>query len=237
MPLPKLEVPTYQCELPSTGQTIKYRPFLVKEEKVLLVAMESEDEQQIQQAIVDLLKGCIVSRLKVEKLAMFDLEYLFLMIRSKSVGEELELKVTCTDDNETQVDVAIDLNEIKVVKPDGHSDSVYINDDITVKMKYPSLDQFIKNNFAQQEQSPDQVFELIADCIDQIIDGEDVYEAANSSRKELVGFLESLTSKQFESVQEFFSNMPKLTHTFSVINPNTKAECEYTLEGLASFFG
>ena len=153
MPLPKLEVPTYQCELPSTGQTIKYRPFLVKEEKVLLVAMESEAEQQIQQAIVDLLKGCIVSRLKVEKLAMFDLEYLFLMIRSKSVGEELELKVTCTDDNETQVDVAIDLNEIKVVKPDDHSDSVYINDDITVKMKYPSLDQFIKNNFAQQEQS------------------------------------------------------------------------------------
>lgn len=237
MPLPKLDVPTYSCELPSTGQTIKYRPFLVKEEKVLLLALESEDNKQIQDAVVSLLTNCIQSRLSVKKLAMFDLEYLFLKIRAKSVGEELELKVTCTDDNETKVDVTIDLEDVSVVKPDNHSDTVYLSDNICVKMKYPSLDQFIKNNFGETETSSEEVFELIAECIDQIIDGDEVYESANCSKKELVEFLDSLTSKQFEAMQEFFVNMPKLSHSFSVVNPNTKERCDYTLEGLASFFG
>tara|TARA_Y100000361_G_scaffold84991_1_gene75390 strand:+ start:15380 stop:16090 length:711 start_codon:yes stop_codon:yes gene_type:complete len=236
MPLPKLEVPTYTTELPSTGQTIKYRPFLVKEEKVLLTAIESEDEKQIQDAVLSLLKSCITSRIRLEKLAMFDLEYLFLQIRAKSVSEELELKVICNDDETTEVDVKIDLNDVNVTKPDDHTKQVYINDSVTILMNYPSIDQFIKSNFST-EQTAEEVFDLIADCIEQIIDGDEVYEASAASKKELVHFLESLTSKQFESVQTFFQTMPKLKHSFKVLNPNTKVESEYTLEGLASFFG
>ena len=236
MPLPKIEVPTFTTELPSTGQTIKFRPFLVKEEKVLLLALESEDQKQITDAIVTLLTNCIQSRLKVRNLAMFDLEFLFLQIRGKSVGEDLELKLTCSDDNETVVDVAINVDDVKVFKPEEASDMVHITDDITVKMKYPSLDQFIKNNFTQ-EQSQEQVFELVANCIDQVIEGEEVHESTNYSKKEMQAFLDGLTSKQFENMQTFFANMPKLTHTINVTNPNTGKESEYTLEGLASFFG
>tara|TARA_B100000073_G_scaffold346170_1_gene356930 strand:+ start:2073 stop:2783 length:711 start_codon:yes stop_codon:yes gene_type:complete len=236
MPLPKIDVPTYTCALPSTGQTIKYRPFLVKEEKVLLMAMESEDEKQIQDAIVNLLSHCITSRIKVERLSMFDLEYLFLKIRSKSVGEELNLTVTCQDDGETKVETTIDLEEVEVKIPDGHSKQIYVSDNISIMMKYPSMEQFIKNNFGG-EQTSEEVFDIIADCIDQVIDGDEVYESANCSKKELTTFLESLTSKQFENVQEFFATMPKLSHTFDVINPNTKERNEFTLEGLAAFFG
>ncbi len=238
MPLPKIEVPTYTTELPSTGQTIKYRPFLVKEEKVLLMAMESDDEKQITNAVVNLLTNCIQSRIKVKTLAMFDLEFLFLQIRGKSVSEDLSLKVTCTDDNETVVDVSINLDDVKVEKPEGASDIVYINDQISVKMKYPQLNQFVKNNFSQQAlQNPDEVFDLIADCVEQIIDGDEVHEACNSTKKELVEFLNSLTSKQFENMQNFFVSMPKLKHTINVKNPNTGVDNEYVLEGLAAFFG
>ena len=236
MPLPKIDVPTYTCALPSTGQTIKYRPFLVKEEKVLLMAMESEDEKQIQDAIVNLLSHCITSRIKVERLSMFDLEYLFLKIRSKSVGEELNLTVTCQDDGETKVETTIDLEEVEVKIPDGHSKQIYVSDNISIMMKYPSMEQFIKNNFGG-EQTSEEVFDIIADCIDQVIDGDEVHESANCSKKELITFRESLTSKQFENVQEFFVTMPKLSHTFDVINPNTKERNEFTLEGLAAFFG
>lgn len=237
MALPKLDVPSYTAVLPSTGQTVKYRPFLVKEEKTLLLALESEDQKQIQDAVVTLLTNCITSRLNIKRLAMFDLEYLFLKIRAKSVSESLELKVTCTDDNETQVDVEIDLEDVEVLIPKEHTDIVELTEDVSVKMKYPSLDQFIKNNFGDTETKPEEVFELIAECIDQIIDGDEVHESSSSSKKELIAFLDSLTSQQFLNIQEFFATMPKLTHTFSVVNPNTKERCEYTLEGLASFFG
>ena len=237
MSLPKLEVPSYTTTLPSTGQPIKYRPFLVKEEKTLLLALESEDDKQIQDAVVTLLTNCITSRLNVKKLAMFDLEYLFLKIRSKSVSEELELKITCTDDNETQVDHVINLEDVEVVKPENHSRTIHLTDDVAIAMKYPSLDQFIKNNFGAAETSPDEVFELIADCIDQIIEGDEIHEASSSSKKELMGFIDGLTSQQFEKMQAFFVNMPKLQHKFSVVNPNTKERCDYQLEGLASFFG
>ena len=237
MALPKLEVPSYTAVLPSTGQTIKYRPFLVKEEKTLLLALESDDQKQIQDAVVTLLSNCITSRLNIKKLAMFDLEYLFLKIRAKSVSESLELKVTCTDDNETQVDVEIDLEDVEVTSPKEHTDIIELTEDVSVKMKYPSLDQFVKNNFGEDETSPEEVFEMIAECIDQIIDGDDVHEASSSTKKELIAFIDSLTSQQFLKMQEFFASMPKLTHTFSVINPNTQERCEYTLEGLASFFG
>ena len=236
MPLPKIEVPTYTTELPSTGQTIKFRPFLVKEEKVLLMAMESEDDKQITDAVCTLLTNCIQSRLKVRTIPMFDLEFLFLQIRGKSVSEQLDLKITCTDDNETVVDVSIDLDDVKVKKPEGITDMVKITDAITVKMKYPQLDTFVKNNFSTNPK-PEEAFEVIAQCIDQIIEGDTVHEASNATKKELTGFLDSLTSKQFENLQKFFANMPKLSHTVNVKNPNTGVDNEYTIEGLASFFG
>ena len=236
MPLPTIEVPTYTTALPSTGQTIKFRPFLVKEEKILLMAMESEDEKQITDAVVTLLTNCIQSRIKVRHLPMFDLEYLFLQIRGKSVSEELELKITCNDDNETQVDVTINLEDVEVVKPKGVKDTIKITDDIAIKLQYPRVDTFIKSNFTQNAK-PEQAFDIITQCIDKIIEGDQVHEAANATKKELTAFLDSLTSKQFEKLQEFFANMPKLTHTFNVKNPNTGVDNEYTLEGLASFFG
>ena len=236
MPLPKIEVPTYTTELPSTGQTIKFRPFLVKEEKVLLMAMESEDEKQITDAVCTLLTNCIQSRLKVRTLPMFDLEFLFLQIRGKSVSEELDLKITCRDDNETVVDVQIQLDDVKVVKPEGITDMIKVTDNIAVKMKYPQLDTFVKSNFSQNSK-PEEAFDVIIQCIDQIIEGDEVHEACNATKKELNGFLDSLTSKQFENLQKFFTNMPKLSHTLLVKNPNTGSEDEYTIEGLAAFFG
>tara|TARA_B100000902_G_C27244077_1_gene881632 strand:+ start:751 stop:1464 length:714 start_codon:yes stop_codon:yes gene_type:complete len=236
MPLPKIEVPTYTTELPSTGQTIKFRPFLVKEEKVLLMAMESEDDKQITDAVCTLLTNCIQSRLKVRTLPMFDLEFLFLQIRGKSVSEELDLKITCRDDNETVVDVQIQLDDVKVVKPEGITDMIKVTDNIAVKMKYPQLDTFVKSNFSQNSK-PEEAFDVIIQCIDQIIEGDEVHEACNATKKELNGFLDSLTSKQFENLQKFFTNMPKLSHTLLVKNPNTGSEDEYTIEGLAAFFG
>jgi len=236
MPLPKIEVPTFTTELPSTGQTIKFRPFLVKEEKVLLMAMETDDDKQITDAVCTLLTNCIQSRVKVRNLPMFDLEFLFLQIRGKSVSEELELKITCRDDNETVVDVSINLDDVKVVKPEGVTDMVQITDGITVKMKYPQLDTFVKSNFSQNAK-PEEAFDVIIECIDQIIEGDEVHEACNASKKELNTFLDSLTSKQFENLQQFFINMPKLSHTFNVKNPNTGSNEEYTIEGLAAFFG
>jgi hypothetical protein len=236
MPLPKIEVPTYTTELPSTGQTIKFRPFLVKEEKVLLMAMESEDDKQITDAVCTLLTNCIQSRLKVRTLPMFDLEFLFLQIRGKSVSEELDLKITCRDDNETVVDVQIQLDDVKVVKPEGITDMIKVTDNIAVKMKYPQLDTFVKSNFSQNAK-PEEAFDVIIQCIDQIIEGDEVHEACNATKKELNGFLDSLTSKQFENLQKFFTNMPKLSHTLLVKNPNTGSEDEYTIEGLAAFFG
>ena len=236
MPLPKIEVPTYTTELPSTGQTIKFRPFLVKEEKVLLMAMESEDDKQITDAVCTLLTNCIQSRIKVRTLPMFDLEFLFLQIRGKSVSEELDLKITCRDDNETVVDVQIQLDDVKVVKPEGITDMIKVTDNIAVKMKYPQLDTFVKSNFSQNSK-PEEAFDVIIQCIDQIIEGDEVHEACNATKKELNGFLDSLTSKQFENLQKFFANMPKLSHTLTVKNPNTGNEDEYTIEGLAAFFG
>ena len=236
MPLPKIEVPTYTTELPSTGQTIKFRPFLVKEEKVLLMAMESEDDKQITDAVCTLLTNCIQSRIKVRTLPMFDLEFLFLQIRGKSVSEELDLKITCRDDNETVVDVQIQLDDVKVIKPEGITDMIKVTDNIAVKMKYPQLDTFVKSNFSQNSK-PEEAFDVIIQCIDQIIEGDEVHEACNATKKELNGFLDSLTSKQFENLQKFFANMPKLSHTLTVKNPNTGVDNEYTIEGLAAFFG
>ena len=238
MPLPKIATPTYELELPSTGETIKYRPFLVKEEKLLVIALESEDTKQISTAIRAVIKNCILTRgIKVEQLPTFDIEYLFLNIRGKSVGEELEVNLICPDDGETQVAVTINLDDIKVKKSDNHSNRIQLDDSIMMEMKYPSLDEFIKNNFDLKEQSAmDQSFELIASCIGTIFTEDEVWAAADCTKKELNEFLESMNSSQFKDIEKFFETMPKLSHTVKVKNPNTKKESDVVIEGLASFF-
>ena len=239
MPLPKIVTPTYELELPSSGQTIKYRPFLVKEEKVLVLAMESEDTKQITNAIKAVLKSCVQTKgVKVETLPTFDIEYLFLNIRGKSVGETLEVNIICPDDGETTVAVDIDLDLIQVEKSDDHSNKIKLDANLMMEMKYPSLDQFIKNNFDfKEENQMDQSFQLIATCIDKIYSEEEVWATADCTKKEVNEFLESMNSSQFKEIEKFFETMPKLQHTVEVTNPKTKVKSEVLLEGLASFFG
>ena len=238
MPLPKIATPTYELELPSTGQTVKYRPFLVKEEKVLVIALESEDPKQITTAIKTVIKNCILTKgIKVEALPTFDIEYLFLNIRGKSVGEVIEVNVICPDDETTPAKVEINFDDIKVQKDDKHTNKIKLDDSIMMEMKYPSLDEFIKNNFDLNDTSNmDQSFDLIASCIDKIYTEEEVWVAADCTKKEINDFLESMNSSQFKEIEAFFSTMPKLSHTINVINPKTKVESEVVLEGLASFF-
>ena len=238
MPLPKIVAPTYELELPSTGETIKYRPFLVKEEKVLVIALESEETKQITNAIKSVIKNCILTKgIKVEALPTFDIEYLFLNIRGKSVGESIQVNIICPDDEITEVVAEIDIDSIKVQKDDDHTNQVKIDDNIMMVMKYPSLEQFIKSNFEFKDQNAmDQSFDLIASCIDSICSGEEVWAAADCTKKEVTEFLESMNSSQFKGFEKFFETMPKLSHTIKVTNPNTKVESEVVLEGLASFF-
>ena len=238
MPLPKISTPTYELELPSTGETIQYRPFLVKEEKLLVIALESEDTKQITTAIKTVIKNCILTKnVKVESLPTFDIEYLFLNIRGKSVGEELEVNIICPDDGETQVPVKINLDDIEVQKNEEHSNRIKLDSNIMMEMKYPSLDQFIKNNFDfDNKNAMDQSFELIGSCIVKIYTEDEVWSSADVTKKELSEFLESMNSSQFKDIEKFFETMPKLSHTIKVTNPNTKVESEVVLEGLASFF-
>jgi len=238
MPLPKIATPTYELELPSTGASINYRPFLVKEEKVLVIALESEDNKQITTAIKSVLKNCILSKgIKVEDLPTFDIEYLFLNIRGKSVGEDLEVNIICPDDEKTQVPVTIALDEIEVQKDDKHTNKIKIDDSIMMEMKYPSLEQFIKNNFDFNEKNMmDQSFELIAACIDKVYTEDEVWTAADCTKKEMKDFLEQMNSQQFKEIETFFETMPKLSHTISVTNPKTKVKSDVVLEGLSSFF-
>ena len=238
MPLPKIATPTYELELPSTGQTINYRPFLVKEEKVLVIALESEDNKQITSAIKAVLKNCIITKgIKVESLPTFDIEFLFLNIRGKSVGEELEVNVVCPDDEETQVPVTIDLDEIQVQKNENHTNKIKIDENVMMEMKYPSLDQFIKNNFDLDDKNAmEQSFDLIATSIDKIYTADEVWASADCTKKEMKEFLEGMNSQQFKDIESFFETMPKLSHTISVTNPNTKVKSDVVLEGLASFF-
>jgi len=238
MPLPKIATPTYELELPSTGETVKYRPFLVKEEKVLVIALESEDNKQITNAIKAVLKSCILSKgIKVESLPTFDIEYLFLNIRGKSVGEDLDVNIICPDDNKTQVPVTIALDEIEVQKDENHTNKIKVDDSIMMEMKYPSLEQFIKNNFDFNDKNAmDQSFELIATCIDKIYTEDEVWAAADCTKKEMKDFLEQMNSNQFKEIEKFFETMPKLSHSISVTNPKTKVKSEVVLEGLASFF-
>ena len=236
MALPKIGYPTYELELPSTGKTVKYRPFLVKEEKVLLLALEAEDEKQVTSAVKDLLKNCVISRIKVDQLPSFDLEYLFLKIRAASIGELITLTVTCLDDNETKVEAAINIEDVEVFKPEGHTSKIMFDDTTGIVMKYPSMQQFVNREFLQKELKTEEVYDIIAESIDQIFDGEEVYDSTTTTKKEFRTFVDGLTTKQFEKIQQFYITCPKLSHTFKVVNPNTGKESEYTIEGLQSFF-
>ena len=238
MPLPKISTPSYELELPSTGQVIKYRPFLVREEKLLLIALESEDSKQITTAIKTVIKNCIETKgIKVETLPTFDIEYLFLNIRAKSVGEEIEVNIICPDDEDTTVKVKLNVDEIKVTKNSDHKNIIKIDDNIMMEMKYPSLEQFIKSNFDFSEKNTmEQSFELISDCIDKIYTEEEVWSTSDVTKKELIEFLEQMNSSQFKEIETFFETMPKLSHKIEVTNPNTKVKSEVVLEGLSSFF-
>ena len=232
MSLPTLNVPTYNLTVPSTKQRIKYRPFVVKEEKILLLALESEDDAQIAEALKSIVCSCVTTKdFDFNKLASFDIEYIFLNIRAKSVGEIIELFLTCPDDNETEVKVNINVEDIKVKFDKGHSKTVKISDDLWVDLKYPGIDTFLgpQNNL-------DDTFTFIAKSIEKIYNEEDVWDDSTTTVDEFVSFLENMSSKQFNDVQNFFQTMPSLKHEVKITNPNTKVESSYTIEGLANFF-
>ena len=237
MPLPTIVTPTYELTLPSNGKKVKYRPFLVKEEKILILAIESGDPKDITRAIKDVLKNCISTRgIKVDELPTFDIEYLFLNIRAKSVGESVELIVRCPDDGVTEVNATVYIDEIKVRKDKNHSTDIKLDDTYTLRMKYPSLEQFVNENFSFSA-DVDSTFEIVASCIDVVFSEDEAWEAKECTKKELVAFVEQFNSSQFKEVEKFFDTMPKLSHTITVTNPNTGVENEVTLEGLSSFFG
>ena len=239
MPLPKINTPTYELVLPSNGKKIKYRPFLVREEKILIMAMESEDMKQITNAIVQILSDCIISKdVKVESLSTFDIEYLFLNVRGKSVGETVEVNITCPDDGETQVEMVIDIDSIKVQKIKGHKNIIKLDDNLSMKLKYPSLEQFVENNFevSETQSSVGQSLSMITSCIEMVYNNDESWEATDCTKEELEEFIEQLNTKQFKEIENFFTTMPKLSHTIVVKNPNTGMESEVVLEGLASFF-
>jgi len=241
MPLPTIATPTYELILPSTGKKLKYRPFLVREEKLLILALESKNQVEITNSVKDVLKECVLTRgVKIDDLPTFDIEYLFLNIRAKSVGEDINLIVTCPDDKETEVKVTIYVDEIKVIKSKDHNKDIKLDKDMTLRMKYPSLSQFIENNFDTEDESKttvDKTFQLIADCMDTVFTKEDAWDSKDYTPDERLQFIEQLSSKQFKDIEKFFATMPKLSHTIEVTNPNTKKKNSIVLEGLADFFG
>ena len=240
MPLPTIATPTYELILPSTGKKIKYRPFLVKEEKILILALESQDQSEITNAVKDVLKKCILTRgIKIDGLPTFDIEYIFLNIRAKSIGESIKVIVTCPDDRKTEVPVTIYVDEIEVSKPEGHTTDIVLDKTMTLRMKYPSLSQFIESNFdvsMTAEETVEKTFKVIADCMDTVFTAEDAWEAKDYTTKERLAFIEQLSSKQYKDVERFFSTMPKLSHSVEVENPNTGVKNTVVLEGLADFF-
>ena len=241
MPLPTIATPTYELTLPSTGKKVKYRPFLVKEEKLLILALDSKDQLEITNSVKDVLKKCVLTRgIKIDDLPTFDIEYLFLNIRAKSVGEDINLVVTCPDDKKTEVPVTIYVDEIEVIKSKEHKKDITLDKDMTLRMKYPSLNQFIENNFDVEDNPQTTVsktFQLVADCMETVFTKEDAWDSNDYSPEERMQFIEQLSSKQFKEVEKFFATMPKLSHTIEVTNPKTKKKSSIVLEGLADFFG
>jgi len=241
MPLPTIETPTYELKLPSSNKKIKYRPFLVKEEKILILSLESKNQSEITNAVTDVLKKCILTKgVDVDDLPTFDIEYVFLNIRAKSIGEDIKLTVTCPDDNETKVPVTIYVDEIKVQKQRGHKTDIVLDDKMTLRMKYPSLNQFIESNFDTDDEPEtvvDKTFKIVAESMDTVFNEEDAWEAKDYSLDERIKFVEQLNSKQYKEVERFFETMPKLSHTIEVVNPKTNQKGSVVLEGLADFFG
>ena len=237
MPLPKIVTPTFELTLPSNKKKVKYRPFLVKEEKILILAIESGGMKEITMAIKDVLKNCVLTRgVKIDELPTFDIEYLFLNIRARSIGESIDLLITCPDDGKTKVNTQIYIDEVEVKTDKDHTTDIKIDDTYTMRLKYPSLDQFVDENF-NFEKETDNTFSLVASCIEMVFSKDEAWEAKDSTQEELVSFLEQLNSFQFKEIQKFFETMPKLTHDIEVENPETKVKSTVTLEGLASFFG
>ena len=235
MALPTMDLPTYELVVPSNKKKIKFRPFLVKEEKILLMALETDDEKNIKNAVYELLKACITTRIKLESLATFDLEYIFLNIRAVSVGEIVQMNITCQDDEKTEVKYNLNLTDVKVTFPEGHENKIMLTDNTGVIMKYPSFDGFIESQFTENKDFD--VIKVIAESIDQIFQEEEVFDESTTSKKEFIQFVESLTNSQLEKIQAFFETSPRLEHKFKVTNPNTGVESDYTLRGLQSFFG
>ena len=237
MALPKISTPTYELTVPSTGKNIRYRPFLVKEEKILIIAMESQSEKQIAQAVTDVLSNCILTKgVEVNDLSTFDIEFLFLNIRGKSVGETVDVMITCPDDNETKVPVQVNLDDIKVITNEDHERDIPLDGSLTMRMKYPAMGEFVKNNFNTDMQVND-TFDLVISCIEQVFSEEESWAASDCTKKELNEFLEQLDSNQFKQIEQFFETMPKLSHSIKVTNPKTKVVNNIVLEGLNAFFG
>ena len=237
MALPKVALPTYDLHLPSNGKVIKYRPFVVKEEKLLLLALESEDESTITGAVMDLLKNCVNSRIKIDSLPIFDLEYLFLNIRAVSVGEDVDMTITCKDDNKTQVKYTFSLLDVKVERPEGNDPKIMISEEMGIIFRYPSFNEFIDSSIIAKTLDPESYIDTISGCVDQIFDGEEVYDSSTTKPKEFREFIEGLTTAQFKKVTQFFETIPRLEYKFNITNPETGVESEYVINGLQNFFG
>ena len=238
MPLPKIATPYYDLTLPSSGEKIEYRPFLVKEEKLLVLAMETQDQKQITKAIKEVIKSCVRGEINVARLPTFDIEYLFLNIRGKSVGEEIELTVTAPDDDITEVPIVINIDDIEVIKNEEHKSDIDLGEGLMMRLKYPSLEQFISDNFDMSgDGGVTQTFDMVAACVDTIYSAEEAWSTEDVTKKELQDFLDQLNTKQFQEIEKFFTTMPKLSHTVTIKNPKTKKKSEVVLEGLSSFFG
>ena len=237
MPLPKISTPTYELEIPSTKKKIRYRPFLVKEEKILIIAMESQSDTEIANAVKDVLSTCILTKgVKVDTLSTFDIEYLFLNIRGKSVGEDVEVMVTCPDDNKTKVPVRVNLDDIQIITSKEHNRDIKLDDQLMMRMKYPSINEFIKSNFTTNEIKPEDTFDLIISCIEQVYNEEESWSTSDCTKEEMNEFLDQLNSNQFKEIEKFFETMPKLSHTIKVKNPKTNVENSIKMEGLSAFF-
>ena len=234
MALPKLNSVTYKLNLPSTGDSVKFRPFLVKEQKALMIAQESEDDKQIENAFAQIINDCTFGELNAYTMPMFDVEYVFLQLRGKSVGEKIKLNLLCSDDEKTRVDVEIDLKDVTVQMKEDHTNIVQLTKDISIVMKYPTLSDMSGFDNKGQIQS---IFEMIKRCVHEIHDGETVYNKVDISEKELDEFIDSMSTENFENLSAFFETMPKLQHVVVVKNPKTKKKNEILIEGLQSFFG
>ena len=236
MSLPQINTPVHELKIPSTGRKVKYRPFVVREEKILLLALESENQEEVTDAIIQIIGNCIQTKIDLDSLSTFDVEYIFLNVRAKSVGEILEFSITCPDDGETQAEVEINIDDIQVVKDKGHTDTIDLENGYFIKMKYPTMKYIMDKKPDDKKSLIDSTFEYAVECIDTIYNDEETWEAADSTKKELEEFVEQMNSKQYQKLQSFFATMPKLSHTVKVTNPKTGVKSDVTIEGLANFF-